>query len=76
MQLQSLNDTLSRDRDRLQALEREQNELMTAGDPAAPPVAVDVDAGPAPRRSNSTPRVVSFARWSSGSSRSTRTSCA
>ena len=32
MQLQSLNDTLDRDRDRLQALERELNELMTPGD--------------------------------------------
>ena len=31
MQLQSVNDTLGRDRDRLQALEREQNELMTPG---------------------------------------------
>ncbi len=44
MQLQSVNDTLGRDRDRLQALEREQNELMSQ-EPAAAPLAVDVDAG-------------------------------
>ena len=45
LQLQSINDTLSRDRDRLQALERELNDLMSQ-EPAAPAAAsVDVDAG-------------------------------
>jgi polysaccharide chain length determinant protein (PEP-CTERM system associated) len=44
LQLQSINDTLSRDRDRLQALEREQNEFLSQ-EPAAAPVANDADSG-------------------------------
>jgi polysaccharide chain length determinant protein (PEP-CTERM system associated) len=46
LQLQSLNDTLNRDRDRLQTLEREQNELMTQ-ETVAPgvPAVADPDAG-------------------------------
>jgi polysaccharide chain length determinant protein (PEP-CTERM system associated) len=44
MQLQSINDTLSRDRDRLQALEREQNDLMSQEPAPAMPVA-DPDSG-------------------------------
>ena len=77
MQLQSLNDTLSRDRDRLQALERELNDLMTqeAGRAAAAGRSIS-RPGTAPRRSNSRRRAVSFARWSCGSSPNTRTSCA
>jgi polysaccharide chain length determinant protein (PEP-CTERM system associated) len=42
MQLQSLNDTLSRDRDRLQALERELNDLVTQEAMSPTPT---VDAG-------------------------------
>jgi len=46
MQLQSINDTLSRDRDRLQALERDQNDLMTQeAAQAASPAAVDPEGG-------------------------------
>jgi polysaccharide chain length determinant protein (PEP-CTERM system associated) len=45
MQLQSTNDTLSRDRDRLQALEREQNDLMTQESTVAPPPVVDTEEG-------------------------------
>jgi polysaccharide biosynthesis transport protein len=45
MQLQSINDNLSRDRDRLQALERELNDLMSQ-EPIVPAgAAVDLDAG-------------------------------
>jgi polysaccharide chain length determinant protein (PEP-CTERM system associated) len=45
IQLQSVNDTLSRDRDRLQALEREQNEFMTQ-EPATPlPAVADAENG-------------------------------
>ncbi len=49
MQLQSLNDTLGRDRDRLQAFERELNELMTqeTGSPSAAVVDADATSGTA-----------------------------
>jgi polysaccharide biosynthesis transport protein len=45
MQLQSLNDTLSRDRDRLQAFEREQNELMSQERMDSTMPVVDADNG-------------------------------
>ncbi len=45
IQLQSVNDMLSRDRDRVQALEREQNELLTQ-EPTGPlPSVVDAENG-------------------------------
>jgi polysaccharide chain length determinant protein (PEP-CTERM system associated) len=45
MQLQSLNDTLSRDRDRLQALERELNDLMTQEPTGQLPPVADLEGG-------------------------------
>ena len=45
MQLQSLNDTLSRDRDRLQAYERELNDLTTQENVAAEPVVDTTEGG-------------------------------
>jgi polysaccharide chain length determinant protein (PEP-CTERM system associated) len=45
MQLQSLNDTLTRDRDRLQAFERELNDLTTQENIAAEPVVDTTEGG-------------------------------
>jgi polysaccharide chain length determinant protein (PEP-CTERM system associated) len=45
MQLQSINEGLNRDRDRLQVLEREQNDLASQTAPTALPVVVDGEGG-------------------------------
>ena len=45
IQLQSVNDMLSRDRDRVQALEREQNELLTQETTGPLPSVVDAENG-------------------------------
>jgi polysaccharide chain length determinant protein (PEP-CTERM system associated) len=45
MQLQSINDTLTRDRDRLQAFERELNDLTTQENIAAEPVVDTTEGG-------------------------------